>query len=82
LNKQTEYEIGEKLTCRNRFIMKGCVFNVNYKYEIIDNSSDKSIKIKDISSLEEFDIPRSLIQSNFIYKSLDYKHCHQQLRFS
>ena len=44
LNKTSEYEVGEKLTCRIRFQIKNIVFNTNYKYEII-SKTDKSFKI-------------------------------------
>jgi ATP-dependent exoDNAse (exonuclease V) alpha subunit len=66
LNKTTDYEVGEKLTCKKRFQMKGIVFNVNYKYEIV-NRRDKSLEIMDINTKETFNILIELIKENFIY---------------
>jgi hypothetical protein len=66
LNKAVDYEVGEKLTCKKRFQMKSIVFNVNYKYEIV-NRRDKSLEIMDINTKEKFNVLIELIKDNFVY---------------
>ena len=66
LGKKDDCEIGEILVCRKFFKMKGIRFNVNYEYEIV-KCYDKSICIRDNSNKEEFNVPRKLIDNNFIF---------------
>jgi len=66
LNKSSEYEVGEKLICREWFKVNKDVFNKNFEYEItsIDN---KNITILDVSNQSEYTLSISKIRSNFIF---------------
>jgi hypothetical protein len=66
LNKSSEYEVGEKLICREWFKVNKDVFNKNFEYGItsIDN---KNITILDVSNQTEYTLSISKIRSNFIF---------------
>lgn len=66
LGKTTEYEIGEKLICREYFKSLKTTYNVNYEYEIVD-TCDKYLTIKEVHSNEETTVPLSTIRSKFIF---------------
>ena len=64
LNKQNEYEIGEVLICRDYVKLKDVTFNVNFEYEIME-VTENSLKIKNITSPDTYDVPIKLIRSHF-----------------
>ena len=66
LGKSDEYEIGEKLICREYFKSLKTTYNVNYEYEITD-VNEKYLTIKEVHSTEESTVPLSSIRSKFIF---------------
>ena len=64
LNKTSEYEKGEILICREYLKIKSVIFNVNFEYEIIEILNN-SLKIKNISSNEIYEVALKLIKSHF-----------------
>ena len=52
--------------CRSYTKLGKITLNVNYQY-IILSKTDKSLKLKDISSEDIADVPLSTIKNNFIY---------------
>ena len=66
LGKTTEYEIGEKLICREYFKSLKTTYDVNYEYEIVD-TCDKYLTKKEVHSNEETTVPLSTIRSKFIF---------------
>ena len=54
--KNTEYEVGEFLICREYCKVKDITFNVNFEYEVV-KVSEYTLTIKDISNAKLFDVP-------------------------
>jgi len=70
LNKTDEYEVGEVLICREYLKLKTIgVFNVNYKYNIIEISSDTltiaHIKHPDVKYIVPLNMIRNKFQFNY-----------------
>ena len=65
-NRTEEYECGETLICREYTKIKGRVFNVNFKYDIVKKENDilllKNVKTKQIQPLHI-----DKVRKNFIF---------------
>ena len=74
--KESEYEVGEVLVCREYFKSKQITFNVNFEYEII-SVSDKSLTIKRVCNNATFEVPITTIRSHFIFSYCGTAHSQQ-----
>jgi hypothetical protein len=74
--KNTEYEVGEFLICREYCKVKDITFNVNFEYEIM-NVNVNSLTIKDVSNAKLFDVPLKSIRNNFIFNYCGTAHSFQ-----
>ena len=68
LNKTDEYEVGEVLICREYLKLKTIgVFNVNYKYNIIE-VSPKTLTITHINEPDvKYIVPLNIIRNKFLF---------------
>jgi hypothetical protein len=74
--KDSEYEVGEVLVCREYFKTKQITFNVNFEYEIM-SVSDKGLTIKSVCNNAMFEVPISTIRSHFIFSYCGTAHSQQ-----
>ena len=65
-NRKYEYETGEFLICREYTKSKHCVFNVNFKYEIV-LANNKCLKLKNVKSGEVQPLDIEKVRKNFIF---------------
>ena len=65
-NRKYEYETGESLICREYTKSKHCVFNVNFKYEIVLANS-KFLNLKNVKSGEVQPLDIEKVRKNFIF---------------
>ena len=66
LNKSAEYEINDEVICKEYTKVKNQVFNVNFRYRIIDIQAD-SIFLQNIKTLEIQTIYLNYLRNRFIY---------------
>lgn len=76
LNKTGEYEVGEKLICRNWFKVNKDSFNVNFEYEIV-GVDNNNITITDISTKINYVLNINKIRTNFIFSYCGTCHSYQ-----
>ena len=76
LKKEADYEVGEKLVCRKYFKIKNAKLLVNFEYTI-DAIDGNSFAIVDESIDQAFDVPKELIQNNFIHSYCRTCHSYQ-----
>ena len=75
-NKDSEYEVGEVLICRDYFKMKVDTFNVNFENEIV-SVCDKYLGLKSICNQEIVTVPLNLVRSHFIFNYCGTAHSQQ-----
>ena len=63
-HKESEYEVGEVLVCREYCKTKQITFNVNFEYEIM-SVSDQRLTIKSTCNNATFEVPITTIRSHF-----------------
>ena len=76
LNKESDYEVGEKLVCRKYFKLKNAKLQVNFEYTI-DTIEGSNFVIVDESTDQVFNVPKDLIQKNFIHSYCRTCHSYQ-----
>ena len=76
LNKTSEYEVGEKIICRERFKVNKHTFNKNFEYEITEISNNQ-ITIMDHSTKLKYTLHINKIRSHFIFSYCVTCHSYQ-----
>ena len=74
--KDSEYEVGEVLVCREYFKSKQVTFNVNFEYETM-SVSDKGLTIKSVCNNATFEVPITTIRSHCIFSYCETAHSQQ-----
>ena len=74
--KESEYEVGEVLVCREYFKSKQVTFNVNFEYEIM-SVNDRSLTIKSVCDNATFEVPITTIRSHVIFSYCGTAHSQQ-----
>ena len=81
LNKQNEFETSEILICRDYIEIKSGTSNVNFEYEIIEIIERNSLNIKNITSLDTYEVPINIIRSHFQFNYCTTCHSVQGSKF-
>ena len=77
LGKQKEYEVGERLICREYFkLNKEDTMYVNYEYEITD-VKEKTLILQDIAGDKKFEVKIADVRRRFIFNYCSTCHSSQ-----
>ncbi len=67
LEKTYEYEVGEVLVCRKKYLKGKCgKFSVNFEY-VVKATTDESIVLQDLHGNHAFELNRDVIKKHFIH---------------